>query len=145
MDRDYLINTYKEIEKIAQDGELPGKFEAPEGIVKKFICEKSGKLGTKLCEEAQDGYLESFEATNVPTEYCKGHVKLLICNTSGRLAGEYCPKEDVELKILFKRDKAYNSKEHGGIYPDDYQYVPSLYCNVHDEDWYMEHKKRGRR
>ena len=145
MDRNYLIDTYKEIEKIAQDGELPGKFEAPEGIVKKFICEKSGKLGTKLCEEAQDGYLESFEATNVPTEYCKGHVKLLICNTSGRLAGEYCPKEDVELKILFKRDKPYNSKDHGGIYPDDYQYVPSLYCNVHDEDWYMEHKKRGRR
>lgn len=145
VDKDYLINFYKEIEKIAQDGELPDKFKTPDGIVKKFICEKSGKLGTKLCEEAQDGYLESFEATNVPTEYCDGHVKLLICNSSGRLAGEYCPKEDVELKILFKRNPPYNSKDHGGIYPDDYQYVPSLYCNVHDEDWYMHHKKRGRR
>lgn len=136
----YIINFYKKIENVAQAEKKPGKFKVPDDIVQAFICEKSGLLGTKLCEESESGYLESFESQNVPTSYCKGHVKLLICNTSGRLAGEYCPKEDVELKILFKREKPYNSKEHGGIYPDDYEYVPSLYCNVHDEEWYQKNK-----
>ncbi len=110
-------------------------------IVKVYICQKSGLLGSTLCEEAEDGYEELFKKGTEPKTYCTGHVKRLICNESMRLAGEYCPRDTVEYKILFGR-KNYDPKKHGGAYPDDYEYVPKLYCNIHDEEWYE--KERGK-
>ncbi|RVU54997.1 transglycosylase domain-containing protein [Anaerosphaera multitolerans] len=112
------------------------KFEKSDEIVEKYICQKSGNLGSTLCEEAGEGYVEMFKKGTEPTKYCKQHEKLLICNESSRLAGEYCPKEDVEYKILFEREGSYKASEHSNLYPDDYEYFPKLYCNVHSEEWY---------
>ena len=115
------------------------KFNSPDNIIEKYICQKSGNLGTLLCEEANDGYVEKFIKGTEPKNYCKGHKKALICNVSNRLAGEYCPKEDVEYRIIYDRSD-YNPKEHNNIYPDDYEFMPKYYCNVHDEEWYNKQK-----
>lgn len=132
-----VINLFKNISSNLNTDIENKKFSSPENIVEKFICQKNGKLGTKLCEESNSGYMEKFKSGTEPTKYCDQHEKLLICNESSRLAGEYCPKEDVEYKILFKR-KSYIPSEHSNIFPDDYEYFPTLYCNIHSEEWYED-------
>lgn len=136
-----IESIFKKIMRFSHKGLNPDKFQAPPEIIQKFICQKSGLLGSKLCEESSDGYMEYFINGSQPKEYCKGHKKLLICNSSGRLAGEFCPKEDVEYKILFERDPKYIPSENGGIYPDDYEYIPSKECNIHTEEWYQKIKE----
>lgn len=133
------INIYKKVATKANNNTELKRFKTDDNIIEKYICQKNGLLGTKLCEESGDGYVEKFKKGTEPVHYCKNHQKALICTKSNRLAGEYCPKEDVEYKIIYDRSD-YNPKEHGGIYPDDYEYMPKLYCNIHDEQWYDNQK-----
>ncbi|WP_036729294.1 transglycosylase domain-containing protein [Peptoniphilus mikwangii] len=141
-DSKLILNLFKQISQDVNQNLPTTKFVKPDNIVEKYICQKSGNLGTKLCEEVDAGYIEKYKSGTEPTKYCDQHIKLLICNKSNRLASEYCPKEDVEYKIFFERQPAYIASEHGGIYPDDYEYVPKLYCNYHDEDWYNKNKEK---
>lgn len=129
------IDLFREMSKIAHRN-LPAvkEFQVPQGIIQKYICEKSGMLGTTICEEVEDGILEYFIAGTEPTQYCKGHIKLEICKDSDRLFGLDCPKKSKEEKIFFKREPEYIPSKYKGILPDDYQYVPELYCNVHGGD-----------
>lgn len=111
--------------------DLPKKeFKVPD-LERAYVCEKSGHLGTKLCEEREAGILEYFVKGTVPTEYCDEHIELEICKESDRLFGENCPNKSKEEKIFFKRKKEYNKMDMKNILPDDYEYVPSLYCNIH--------------
>lgn len=135
-DEKAVIEIYKKTARNVHKNAKITKFEEPEGIISKYICEKSGKLGTKYCEEVEAGYKEKFIEGTEPKKHCEMHKKALICNKSGRLAGEYCPKEDVEYKIILDRGEKCNPKSYKGIYPDDYEYMPNVYCNIHDEKWY---------
>ena len=139
-DNQIVIDLFKKIAVKAHSSEDSEKFKEPKNIVSKYICQKNGKLGSVLCEEAGAGYMEKFVKGTEPKEYCNDHIKELICTKSNRLAGEYCPKEDVEYKIIYDRSE-YKPKKHGNIYPDDYEYLPVLYCNIHDEEWYIKNKK----
>lgn len=138
-DNKLVINLFKKVAVKAHLPENSEKLKAPKDIVSKYICQKSGKLGSVLCQEAGAGYVEKFVKGTEPKEYCDNHSKALICTKSNRLAGEYCPKEDVEYKIIYDRSK-YKPKNHGNIYPDDYEYLPVLYCNIHDDEWYSKNK-----
>lgn len=142
-DESSVINLFQKVAINAHLGETPEKFKEPENIVEKYICQKSGDLGTNLCEEAEAGYMEKFIKGTEPTKYCEGHKRALVCSKSNRLAGEYCPKEDVEYRIIFDRSD-YKPKDHGNIYPDDYEFLPTLYCNIHDEKWYMDIKSNNK-
>ena len=141
MDKKMIMNLFKTICKMANKDMPEEKFTSPEPLKEIYICQKNGKIGTKLCEEVGAGYIEKYKIGTEPTEYCKDHVKLLICNTSGKLAGEYCPKEEVEYKVLFKRN-GYKLSEHNNILPDDYEYVPTTYCNIHTEEWYKKEQEK---
>ena len=140
---DVVIDIFKKVATNAHKNKKPAKFKAPDDIIEKYICQKSGELGSKYCEESGAGYLEKFVKGTEPNTYCKDHDRALVCTSSNRLAGEFCPKESIEYKIIFDRSD-YKPKEHNNIYPDDYEYMPKLYCNIHDEDWYYNNNNKNK-
>lgn len=110
---------------------LPKKEFIMPDLERVYVCEKSGLLGTKLCEEREAGSLEYYVKGTVPTKYCDEHIELEICKDSDRLFGEDCPKDSKEEKIFFKRKNEYNKIDMKNILPDDYEFVPDMYCNIH--------------
>lgn len=113
----------------------------PSFIVEKNICNKSGKLGTELTNDAGANYKEIFIKGTEPTDYDDLYKKVLICVDSGLLSTQYCPAESVEYNVLFERPGGYDPKEHYNIYPDDYVEIPKKYCDIHTRSWYKENVK----
>lgn len=137
-DDNIIIKIFNEIARDLEDSSA--EEEIPSYIVKKNICRKSGKLGTKLSEDADANYDEIFIRGSEPTEYDDLYKKYLICIDSKLLSTQYCPAESVEYNVLFERKGGYDPDKHYGIYPEDYVEIPTKYCNIHTKSWYKDHQ-----
>lgn len=128
----------KVAQKIHEDKEPIAEFTRPEGIVEEYISFKSGKLGTKSVTSAGHGTNEIFVDGTQPTEYDDSYKSATVCTVTGKLATKYCP--DTKSVYAFVREEPYDPKDHGGYIPNDLNYLPSEYCDVHTEeayyDWY---------
>lgn len=140
---DLIINFFNYITEDLKDN---SKFKKdPPYIVEKYISSKSGKLGTKLTEQAKGGYKEIFIKNTEPTEYDNLYKKYLICTDSGKLVTQYCPYDSVEYKVYFSREEKYDKDKHYGIYPDDYMTIPNSYCDIHTSKWYKENGENSKK
>lgn len=135
-DENLIIKLFNSLSKNLED-DFAEK-ERPPFIVEKNICEKSGKLATKLTSDADANYDEIFIKGTEPTDYDDLYKKYLICIDSGLLSTQYCPAESVEYNVLFERKGGYDPKKHYDIYPEDYVEIPEKYCDIHTRSWYKE-------
>lgn len=108
------------------------KFEQPEGIVSKNVCNVSGKLPVDgLCNnEYSRGsrvISEYFDSSNVPTERCDAHISVRVDVTTNSLATEYCPSDYIAEVVRIIRPS-----DGSGSASDSQYYAPTDYCSVHD-------------
>lgn len=122
------------MEDIHKDLE-PKYFEIPEGIVTAEVDIISGKRPTDLSRKdprntvRTDIFIRGFE----PVEEDDVHVEVKICKSSGKLATEFCPKDDIEVKVMVKRPTPYDPKEHKEIKLRDSEFdIPIDKCDVHN-------------
>lgn len=91
--RDYRAYIWNSImNEIHEDLEYRDFPSAPDDVVRRSICQKSGKLATDDC--AGHTYYEYFIAGTEPGSYCNCHTSAQICTISGLLAVEGCPTEE---------------------------------------------------
>lgn len=121
-------------ETVHQDLEPIAEFEEPEGIVSEYISYKSGKLSTRSVSSAGHSTSEIFVDGTQPTEYDDSYKSFSVCTVSGRLSTKWCPS--TSSRYAFVRDEPYDPDDHGGVVPDDVNYVPTSYCNVHTQSSY---------
>ncbi len=79
------------MKRVHEDLPNINEFPIPEGLVEMEICSKSGKLPTRLCEEAGCVKTEYFAEGTEPTEPCDIHFEGRICAYSGLIASDQCP------------------------------------------------------
>lgn len=108
------------------------KFEQPEGIISKNVCNVSGKLPVDgLCNnEYSRGsrvISEYFDSSNIPTEKCDVHISVRVDVTTNSLATEYCPSDYIAGVVRIKRPS-----DGSGSASDSKYYAPTNYCGVHD-------------
>ncbi len=114
--------------------------DAPEGVVSRTICIRSGKLAGAECT---DTYLEYFTRDTVPTSYCDAHQTIEVCKETGLLP---CPdgscitekrtgtKRDYDLKRLEEILARYMpSLGFEAAKVHDYIPMPTEVCEGHDE------------
>lgn len=109
-------------------------FEEPDGIVRKSVCTKSGKLSTSKCLSDPRGVVkeEIFANGTEPTEECKQHEYYRIHSRTGNLAGANCPNYLTQSRLFFKREPEYDPSKHNNVFPEDYEYEPpkqTTFCN----------------
>jgi len=122
----------------------PVDFEVPSGVVKRKICEYSGKIATDLCYRDPRGNAvkdEYFIKGTEPDEEdtCNVHVLAKVCKAStdafGRylLAGTYCPDSSTEEQVFVQRKKPFTPTQPNDPYPRDWKYeLPAgEYCQEH--------------
>lgn len=126
----YIMNRiHKDLEKIPN-------FDRPDGLTSANICTQSGLLATPLCKKDPRGVIRSeiFAPGTAPKSHCDVHVEVAICKVTGKVATEFCPEDEVEMKVFVKRTPPYDPSENNNIKPDDYGYqVPTKECDIHDE------------
>ncbi len=102
-------------------------FEAPDGIVTKKICVKSGLLAISgVCKEDPRGSMvkkEIFADGTVPTTVCNHHVAVTICTQSGMLATKYCTHTTTKVYMSEGSDNTEDSKYILGS--------RNKYCTIH--------------
>lgn len=107
------------------------KFERPDGIVAVTVCSKTGlRPAEEICE---DTHTEYFIKGTAPKKVCDLHVKAKICSESKMLAGEYCPLELVEEKVLLKEATKGTS--------DIELLLPEETCPIHDEAFHLQQQQ----
>lgn len=118
--------------------DLPSKnFEVPDGVIRRAVDVRSGKLPTDLSSrdpELGRGSVisEYFVQGTEPTDYDDVHVEVEVCTESNKLPTGYCPTNLIEKKVFISRPVPYNPEDHNGFVPDDYQYeAPTEYCDIH--------------
>lgn len=127
--------------KIHQDKESKPQFAQPDGIVKAYVCTKSGKKPNQFCSSDPRGVVreEIFAKGTEPTETCNVHVALEVNSSNNKLANEFTPEELKITKVFTALNPAYNPAEHNGILPKDYSYYPPLQSdNQEDLDKYNQ-------
>ena len=106
-----------------------------EDLVSINVCADSGLLATDLCAEDVRGSrvrtVQVVKGTE-PTAYCSMHVQVNWCTEGNALAGEYCPKDSVEMKTVLD----YTRESIGGVTCKDTPYLLSTLeasgtCKVH--------------
>lgn len=108
---DYYMVIWREImEKVHQKTrKLKQKFKKPDSIIMRRICSKCGNLAVHgLCDEAEGGntvYKEYFALGTEPNKNCTCHVKYAFCKESGKIAGEGCPKDNLDYRILLQKQE----------------------------------------
>lgn len=124
------------------EGKEPVKtFKEPEGIVRKYVCTKSGMLPTSLCKSDPRGVIkeEIFAKGTEPTEACNVHISLQVNSENGKIANEYCPDELRVNRVFTVIDPPYRPSAYNGILPQDYSYYPpSRECTKEDYDKYIQ-------
>ncbi|NLM03494.1 MAG: PBP1A family penicillin-binding protein [Clostridiales bacterium] len=120
----------KIMQRIHEDFE-PKQFPASDNIIRKSICNVSGKLPTEFCSLDPRGsriQSEMFIKGTEPTEYCTTHVQVDIHVPTGKIATEHTPPWEVEPRVFIQRPIPYDPSAHGGRVPADYAYeVPKEY------------------
>lgn len=121
--------------KIHQDKESKPQFAEPDGIVKAYVCTKSGKKPNQFCSSDPRGVVreEIFAKGTEPTETCKVHVALEVNSSNNKLATEFTPEELKITKVFTALNPAYNPAEHNGILPKDYSYYPPVQSDTQED------------
>lgn len=121
--------------KIHQDKESKPQFAQPDGIVKAYVCTKSGKKPNQFCSSDPRGVVreEIFAKGTEPTETCKVHVALEVNSSNNKLATEFTPEELKITKVFTALNPAYKPSEHNGILPKDYSYYPPVQSDTQED------------
>lgn len=121
--------------KIHQDKESKPQFAEPDGIVKAYVCTKSGKKPNQFCSSDPRGVVreEIFAKGTEPTETCKVHVALEVNSSNNKLATEFTPEELKITKVFTALNPAYKPSEHNGILPKDYSYYPPVQSDTQED------------
>ena len=121
--------------KIHQDKESKPQFAQPDGIVKAYVCTKSGKKPNQFCSSDPRGVVreEIFAKGTEPTETCNVHVALEVNSSNNKLATEFTPEELKITKVFTALNPAYNPSEHNGILPKDYSYYPPVQSDTQED------------
>ncbi|UQK58613.1 transglycosylase domain-containing protein [Fenollaria massiliensis] len=121
--------------KIHQDKESKPQFAQPDGIVKAYVCTKSGKKPNQFCSSDPRGVVreEIFAKGTEPTETCNVHVALKVNSSNNKLATEFTPEELKITKVFTALNPAYNPAEHNGILPKDYSYYPPVQSDTQED------------
>lgn len=121
--------------KIHQDKESKPQFAQPDGIVKAYVCTKSGKKPNQFCSSDPRGVgrEEIFAKGTEPTETCNVHVALEVNSSNNKLATEFTPEELKITKVFTALNPAYNPAEHNGILPKDYSYYPPVQSDTQED------------
>lgn len=121
--------------KIHQDKESKPQFAQPDGIVKAYVCTKSGKKPNQFCSSDPRGVIreEIFAKGTEPTETCNVHVALEVNSSNNKLATEFTPEELKITKVFTALNPAYNPSEHNGILPKDYSYYPPVQSDTQED------------
>lgn len=121
--------------KIHQDKESKPQFAEPDGIVKAYVCTKSGKKPNQFCSSDPRGVVreEIFAKGTEPTETCKVHVALKVNSSNNKLATEFTPEELKITKVFTALNPAYKPSEHNGILPKDYSYYPPVQSDTQED------------
>lgn len=121
--------------KIHQDKESKPQFAQPDGIVKAYVCTKSGKKPNQFCSSDPRGVVreEIFAKGTEPTETCNVHVALEVNSSNNKLATEFTPEELKITKVFTALNPAYNPAEHNGILPKDYSYYPPVQSDTQED------------
>ncbi len=121
----------------AEEGLENKDFTAPEGLERRKVCVKCGKLAIPdLCELDHSSMVQNeyFVAGTAPRESCDCHVKMTVCKESGKLASIYCPEEEKEEKVYMvvnapTKDKTYDTERS---MPEE---LMEGTCPIHTEMW----------
>lgn len=121
--------------KIHQDKESKPQFAQPDGIVKAYVCTKSGKKPNQFCSSDPRGVVreEIFVKGTEPTETCNVHVALEVNSSNNKLATEFTPEELKITKVFTALNPAYKPSEHNGILPKDYSYYPPVQSDTQED------------
>lgn len=121
--------------KIHQDKESKPQFAQPDGIVKAYVCTKSGKKPNQYCSSDPRGVVreEIFAKGTEPTETCNVHVALEVNSSNNKLATEFTPEELKITKVFTALNPAYKPSEHNGILPKDYSYYPPIQSDTQED------------
>ena len=121
--------------KIHQDKESKPQFAQPDGIVKAYVCTKSGKKPNQFCSSDPRGVVreEIFAKGTEPTETCNVHVALEVNSSNNKLATEFTPEELKITKVFTALNPAYKPSEHNGILPKDYSYYPPVQSDTQED------------
>lgn len=121
--------------KIHQDKESKPQFAQPDGIVKAYVCTKSGKKPNQFCSSDPRGVVreEIFAKGTEPTETCNVHVALEVNSSTNKLATEFTPEELKITKVFTALNPAYKPSEHNGILPKDYSYYPPVQSDTQED------------
>lgn len=121
--------------KIHQDKESKPQFAQPDGIVKAYVCTKSGKKPNQFCSSDPRGVVkeEIFAKGTEPTETCDVHVALEVNSSNNKLATEFTPEELKITKVFTALNPAYKPSEHNGILPKDYSYYPPVQSDTQED------------
>ena len=121
--------------KIHQDKESKPQFTEPDGIVKAYVCTKSGKKPNQFCSSDPRGVVreEIFAKGTEPTETCNVHVALKVNSSNNKLATEFTPEELKITKVFTALNPAYKPSEHNGILPKDYSYYPPVQSDTQED------------
>lgn len=106
-------------------------FAQPSGIVTATVCAKSGLLPLDICSYDPRGSMlrtEYFAAGTVPTATCNHHSSVTICAESGLIATDYCLESSTAVIII-----------GGEAGTQDSSYSIAGYCNLHNEETYMQY------
>ena len=121
--------------KIHQDKQSKPQFSQPDGIVKAYVCTKSGKKPNQFCSSDPRGVVreEIFAKGTEPTETCNVHVALEVNSSNNKLATEFTPEELKITKVFTALNPAYKPSEHNGILPKDYSYYPPVQSDTQED------------
>lgn len=111
-------------------------FIVPSSIVKREVCNQSGKIPTDACRADHRGTIieEYFARNNTPKNDCDVHEWAEIDSNNGLLASESTPIWARITKSFIKRVPAYLPEENQGILPTDWDMtMPTEYSTHHYE------------
>lgn len=130
--------------KIHRDKESKPQFAQPEGIVKAYVCTKSGKKPSSLCSSDPRGVVkqEIFAKGTEPKDTCDVHVSMMVNSSNNKIANEFTPEELKITKVFTALKPAYKPAEHNGIIPKDYSYYPP-YASDTQEDLDKYNQEHG--
>ncbi len=131
----YHKKIWQQIMTRIHEGKKNTDFEFSDELEYYTICSKSGQLAIDGVCNAEGSnaitYIEAFNPTNAPDEYCSRHYQLWICQDSGLSASAFCPDERVSQKVFFRIDDS--DLTTSGITLDTAYLAPSALgsCTVH--------------
>jgi penicillin-binding protein 1A len=117
-------------------GDKPIIDKEPEelGLVKKKICNISGKLAGPNCPP-EDVIYDWFTSESVPSEICDRHAVIQICADSRKFPNEYCPEESIINKVVYflEPDSPYRQLSQDQLA----KWLPEAYTSFNSQEEIM--------